>query len=107
MLTLNGNDIHLTRGDTAYLKIDISDTEGFVYTIKNGDILTITVNNISGSNVISKSVDADNVIVLNSEDTKRLKIGRYKYDIQLTTSIGEIFTIIPKSNFYLEEEVTK
>lgn len=40
-------------------------------------------------------------------DTKSLTTGNYVYDIQLTTFGGNIYTIVPISNFEIGEEVTQ
>lgn len=58
--------------------------------------------------IFQKIVPADNVaIVIEPEDTTDLDYGKYKYDVQLNTAKGEVFTVIGPNNFYVKEEVTR
>lgn len=54
--------------------------------------------------------DGRAIINILPEDTERIHIenGRetYKYDIQLTRADGTVTTIVPASNFVVEEDVT-
>ena len=107
MIRIDKDNIHLTKGDSAFLNLEIYNNQHVPYKVQDGDIITITVRNyIDNSLVFTKSVQAGTCIAIEPTDTNAATIGRYKYDIQLETLAGEIYTIIPKSNFYLEEEVT-
>ena len=107
MLTIKGNDIHLTKGDSAYLNVEITNDDGTPYAIKEGDSLTITVKATNGTKIFSKTVKAYESIIIEPNDTADAGIGRYKYDIQLNTANNEVFTIIPVSSFFIEEGVTE
>lgn len=106
MLTLKGNDIHLTKGDTGYLTVDITDGNK-PYKINEGDTLTITVKSVTGTKIFSKTVAAYEAFIITPSDTQDAGVGRYKYDIQLNTIYNEVFTIIPVSAFFIEEGVTE
>ena len=108
MLRVINNDIHLTKGDTGYIALTIKNSKGNKYIVRDGDTLTLTVKkNLTNAEVIKKQVNANEVISILPSDTQDLNVGRYKYDIQLNTSLGEVFTVIPLRAFYIEEEVTE
>ena len=106
MLTIKGNDIHLTQGDSAILNVEITNDDGTPYAIKEGDSLTITVKATNGTKIFSKTVQAYESIIIEPKDTVDAGVGRYKYDIQLDTE-NQVYTIIPVSSFFIEEEVTE
>ena len=108
MFKVDKNKISLTRGDTAYLDLDIADANGIPYVSHAGDQVILSVKrNITDENyAFQKSVNPGEAITIKPEDTQTLDCGRYVYDIQLTTSLGEVFTIIEKNVFCIGEEVT-
>ena len=106
MLTIKGNEIHLTQGDSAYLNVEITNDDGTPYAIKEGDSLTITVKATNGTKIFSKTVQAYESIIIEPQDTIDVGVGRYKYDIQLNTE-NQVYTIIPVSSFFIEEGLTE
>lgn len=107
MLKIDDNNIYLTRGDTAILRVAITDETGEPYTMLPEDRLIFTVRRIPdrGTPVISKTV-AGNVITLLTEDTKDLTFGKYKFDIYLyNSSSDKLDTFIAEKIFELGEEV--
>ena len=106
MLTIKGNEIHLTQGDSAYLNVEITNDDGTPYAIKEGDSLTITVKATNGTKIFSKTVQAYESIIIEPKDTVDAGVGRYKYDIQLNTE-NQVYTIIPVSSFFIEEGITE
>lgn len=109
MLSVSGTNIKLTRGDTAYLTLDLSaNSEPYQY--EEGDVVTFSVRKTTDDNdtqyLFQKVVAAGETIIIEPEDTKSLEYGRYKYDIQLNTTKGEVFTVIEPSTFQISEEVT-
>lgn len=110
MLTMcECNEIRLTRGDDADFIVNITnDVNGLPYSIATNDTIRLTVKrNIRSSAVsISKTVVGSNAIHISPSDTSNLDFGLYKYDLQLTTNDGRIYTIIPFSNFIILPEVT-
>ena len=105
MLTIKGNEIHLTQGDSAHLNIEITNDDGTPYAIKEGDTLTMTVKATNGTKIFSKTVQAYESIIIEPQDTIDVGVGRYKYDIQLNTE-NQVYTIIPVSSFFVEEGIT-
>ena len=101
--------IKLTRGDTARLVVTIENgDDGGDYTISEDDILTLSVKkNISDTSpCFQKTIKGSEVFLIDPSDTENLEFGSYKYDVQLTTSKGEIYTIIEPSTFQILKEVT-
>lgn len=109
MLYIEGSTIKLTRGDTAYLSIPITNTvTGNSYDIADGDILEFSVKKYTSDKIklISKKIIGQNTFHILPEDTNQLPFGKYVYDVQLTTVFGDIYTVIEASTFELMEEVT-
>lgn len=108
MLRITGNRIALTRGDTAYLTVALR-SETDEYTMKSDDVLVLSVkkNTSDEKALIEKSVTGINTIHIEPADTKDLPTGGYKYDVQLRTVKGDVYTVIPIDIFELTPEVTR
>ena len=100
-------EIQLTRGDTARLTVDITDSEGRAYEVKETDMLTLAVkkNYEDDLPLIKKVIIGINIFHIAPEETKRLDFGKYKYDVQLTTADGDNYTIVADKVFTLTKEV--
>lgn len=111
MFRIEEGKIYLTRGDTAYLSVKCVYPDGELYKFAEGDTLTLSVKTTTDEKEdykIHKVISADNeAFVIVPDDTKDLEYGKYKYDIQLNTHLGEVFTIVGPATFYLKEEVTR
>lgn len=109
MLKISGSNITLTRGDTAYLSLDLT-LNNDPYEYEDGDTVTLSVRRTTKDDdtqyLFQKVVTAGDAIVIEPEDTKPLEYGRYKYDVQLNTAKGEVFTVVEPSEFKIAEEVT-
>lgn len=106
---VNGNEIHLTRGDTAKITVDIHDEiNGTAYIMSADDTLTLTVKKTVQDRVhcFQKIVTGTNVISIDPSDTKKLGFGAYQYDVQLNRANGDVSTIIEPATFMLLTEVT-
>ena len=101
MIKIKNNNIYLTRGDTAYLQVDFDG-----YKVKEGDVVKLSVKkNFNDEEYAFQLVmPADSVFNIIPSDTKNLTCGNYYYDIELQTTMNEIFTVIG-GTFYLLEEV--
>lgn len=109
LYVLDDGTIRLTRGDTARFTIPITnETNGEEYTMQSGDILYLTIKK-SGKDyepLLQKSAKGSNVIKIDPLDTKELAFNKYKYDVQLTTESGDVYTIIEPRTFEIMEEIT-
>lgn len=111
MLKIDGNDIKLTRGDTAYITISIVDQDGFPYEFEEGDQIRLQVRTKPnyGSLIFNGNISiVDNEIVwtISHDETKDLAPVTYYYDVELITANGEVFTFIEKSKLKITDEVT-
>lgn len=108
MLYIKGNTIKLTRGDTAYLTVPIKSALGEEYTLSSKDTLTLSVKETTSSTeyLFQKILTGTNVFHIEPQDTASIPFGNYKYDIQLNTANGDVYTIIDVSTFTILEEVT-
>lgn len=109
MLEVTGNDISLTRGDTARLTVTITNIcDDGLYIPSPGDVFKFTVKeSVYESNSIFQKVSTGSPIFkIDPIDTKSLDFRKYVYDIELETPNGEIYTIVPYSEFRILKEVT-
>lgn len=110
MLSIDENGvITLTRGDTAYISVNIqNDVSSEPYTVKEDDTLRLTVKKqVTDKNIaFQKVVKGVSTFIINPEDTKDLAFDKYKYDVELTTATGEVFTVVPPTAFVIDKEVT-
>ncbi len=105
---LENGEIKLTRGDTARLTVNITNDSGEAYEIQNGDELTLSLKKTvkDDETVMSKTIKGSDTFHIEPKDTSDLKFGKYIYDVQLTTSDGDVYTVIPPSTFEILTEVT-
>jgi len=127
-MRVKGTDIYLTRGDTAFITLDVELEENFdidkvFFTVKpntktanivfqkywsDGDSDGIEVSQTPGLTPNSYVFD----IEIETQDTSSKEFGLYRYDVQInytdSTDPGYegILTIIKPSIFGIEEEVT-
>ena len=103
------NNIQLTRGDTARFEIDIVNMiDNLAYVMADDDILRFSVKRSTNDKdfIIHKELQGQNVVYINPDDTNSLSFGKYVYDVEVTTSGGDVYTVIPPSKFTLTPEVT-
>ena len=102
-------EIQLTRGDTARLTVDITYDDGGAYEVKESDVLTLTVkkNYEDTEPLIEKEVTGSNLFHIKPEDTASLAFGKYKYDVQLTTAEGDVYTVVDDKVFNVCKEVSR
>ena len=79
-----------------------------VYSLADDDTLELTIKkNVKDIEpVINKKVIGTSEIHIEPTDTKTLSFGKYIYDVQLTTSDGDVYTVIEPSTFEIMREVT-
>lgn len=102
MFYVNGTNIKLTRGDSASLSVSLDG-----YEMQDGDTLTLSVkvDPSKSEYLLQLTADGDAFAFL-PETTAELPFGAYRYDIQLDTAAGEVYTVIPVSSFTILEEIT-
>ena len=112
MLKVKGTTVKHTRGDTANLKVTIlrklPSGEKEPYTPEEGDVVRFALSDHYDDDnpLIKKDIPIDTLILhLDPEDTESLEFGDYVYDIQLTTSDGDVDTFIDRAQWELTEEV--
>lgn len=101
---LENNKIKLTRGDTAYIEVELDSC----YQIQEGDTYTFSCKKrVSDSEYAFKITwPAGEILQISPSDTKNLEFGKYLYDIQLDTVDGEVFTLIGPAEIRIMEEIT-
>ncbi len=105
-MKLTGTNISMIRGDTETLTIRCS--EPFI----TGDTVYMTVRESAESDVefqervTSFGAEGEAVINIAHADTEGMAFGEYVYDVQVTRGDGRVKTLVPKSRFTLEEEIT-
>lgn len=107
--TANGPVINLTRGDYCAFEVTIYDSNGDIYTLEEGDTVTLTVKKSTKvPNILIQKVleyDDDLEFQIFGSDTNKLDYGTYMYDIQLTYANGNRDTFIGPCKFNITEEV--
>lgn len=104
-----GNTIKLTRGDTARITASImNEATEAVYAMGENDTLTLTVKKSTKDTepLFQKVLVGLNTFHIEPSDTAGLDFGKYKYDVQLTTDDGDVYTVIEPSDFVVMEEVS-
>ena len=103
------NTIHLTRGDTARISVPITNEQtGAEYEMSKNDnlILTIKKRETDPNVIVQKNIVGSNTFHIQPVDTKEMAFGKYVYDVQLTTELGDVYTVIAPSTFEILKEVT-
>lgn len=109
MFVINGNRITLTKGDSFYATVAMTDkTTGETYTPQEGDVVRFGVKkNVNEETcIIEKVIPNDTLeLYLAPNDTESLATGSYVYDVELTYADGNKDTFINKATFILADEV--
>lgn len=110
MLYIESNNvIRLTRGDTARITVPIeNDLDNSSYVMDEQDTLTFTIKRRvkDEEHLVQKNAIGSNNFHIKPEDTDSLPFGKYVYDVQLTTSGGDVYTVIEPTTFEILSEVT-
>lgn len=107
MFTINDNNISLTRGDTLFLTVNLTDSDGDPYVPSEGDRIRLAMKRRINSSdlVMLKEISPETLTFeIEPQDTKDLAYGTYVYDIELTDSEGHVNTVI-FGKFRITEEV--
>ena len=110
MLKVSRNRITLTRGDTAYLKLNITDESDNAYELSEGDIIffRIAEYGTSGRLLFEKTVNIETLTLeLKPEDTAGLEFRTYRYEVEVVTEAGEHFTVIENAAIEITVELER
>lgn len=102
------NVITLTRGDTARIQVNITDATGQPYVPQDGDVIRFALKKryADDTPLINITIPNDTLLLeISPSDTKPLRFGTYKYDIQITMANGTVDTFIDRGQFVITEEV--
>lgn len=106
MFDIKYQTISLTRGDSARMTVELTKADGSAYEMQPGDVLTLTVKkDANDAEAVIQLSAVDCVFTFAPSATDGLAFGKYRYDIQLETEAGEVYTPIV-SDFNLTEEIT-
>lgn len=98
--------ITLTRGDSLLKKITIY-KNGEAYTPEEGELIKFNMKRTVTDEfcAISKVIPNDTLILeLKPEDTKKLKFGKYIFEIEITDKNERVYTFL-KGSITLTEEI--
>ena len=105
MFIITDTTIQITRGDSGYFDITLLNADGSTYAMQEGDVLEFTVKKNTKTEEVLIHKTGQNIEILPA-DTKNLKYGTYTYDVQFTSAVGLVDTVITPSAFIVAEEVT-
>ena len=110
MVSIKGSTIHITKGDTLDLVLDIRYADGSQYEVQEGDVIRFALKKkiTDAGTVIVKEIPTENLrLRLEAEETKKLRADwtPYVYDIQLTSGDGTVNTFIDKGRLFVTDEV--
>jgi len=113
MLTIHSdNSISLTRGDSAYLTVNIKNSDGTDYEMTEYDMLVFSIKRANSPTILARcegEVSSNTIRIPTS--ASKFNVGTYLYDIQLIhgfedSSDNDVFTLV-SGNLYLTIEVGK
>lgn len=108
MLTIDEhNNIYLTRGDTAIFDIELTDEDGQPYTMGVDEIIIFSLRKLyDKGHILVQKQSATPSFTLDTDDTKDLSFGTYKYDIYLFNNVTyKLDTFLADKEFIIGEEV--
>lgn len=111
MLKIRKYDIQLTRGDSAYITLGITDNSGAPIEITGNDVIRCQVREApnGGTVIFSGVIERDDEIVwhIRPVDTAAVAAKDYYWDAEIEFSNGDIFSFVPVSKFTVLPEVTE
>lgn len=112
MFTINGQTIHLTRGDTAAIQpIPTVTATGEPYEFQNGDVVWFRLRQMPNLGAVLEKechIDFENnkcVLTLQPEDTIGLQMTEYRYEFELVDTEGGHYTFIENQTFDVGKEL--
>jgi hypothetical protein len=106
MLTIKGNQIFLTRGDTMFIKLSLEKEDGTDYVPTEADRIYFRLKKYATyPDILIEKQLAGMILELTPNDTIHLNFGTYRYEIELVTGDGRHYTVISDEPFTIEEEI--
>lgn len=109
MVKISGTTITMTRGDSLVVFLALENGDGTVYEPSEGDYIRFAMKKSFDDSVppmLVKEIPTDTMkLVLDPKDTKQLRYGQYRYDIQITTAEGLVDTFIDRAVLVITEEI--
>lgn len=113
---VENNKIFLTRGDTFEATISMQRKDGTAYVPQEGDVITFALKEakmtpgnqdfVNKDPLVFKTIPNNTMLLsITPNDTKGLKFGNYKYDVEITKANGRNFTFIADEDFVITPEV--
>lgn len=112
MFEIRNNFIKITKGDSASIKVNLTNDDGSDYVMQQGEKLRMTVRKAIDKEVLFSVESASNILDLTPTETKKLIKGSCFYDIQLETLAGDVFTVAGitdnmNANMFVLGEITE
>lgn len=111
-----GTDIYTTQGDDISITLTCKNPNGTVRPLVTGTdriyftvkkVLSSPATNLNGFQLVLDEFPSGLAnIVIESALTNNKPVGVYFYDVQLVDGNNKITTIVPKSKFIIQEQVT-
>ena len=106
MLTIKGNQIFLTRGDSMLIKLSLENEDGTDYTPSESDKIYFRLKKFATyTDILIEKQLSNMMLELTQEDTAMLNFGTYRYEIELVTTDNRHYTVICDQPFTIEEEL--
>lgn len=106
MLTINGNQIILTRGDTMLIRLSLKNDDGTQYIPTATDKIYFRLKkHATYPEILIEKQLSDMILELVPEDTINLDFGAYRYEIELVTEDGRHYTVISDEPFIIAKEI--
>ena len=105
-------DIEIVRGRSETLAITVTDDDGELYTLADGEKIVFGVKKKPEDDecvlkkIITALTDGVCTVEIKPEDTESLPYGKYFYDVGLLSG-DNYFTVIPSSVFHVRKNITK
>jgi hypothetical protein len=103
MISIDSNNISITRGDSAVIKLVLDNSDGTSYTRGDSDVIKFNVKN--GDTILFSREVKEDIITIVPENTSSLSYASYTYEVTITTG-GSTYTAIRGAKFVVESEVT-
>ena len=111
MYKIIGSNVYITRGDSAYITVNIADNDGNKFALDTGHIVRGQVRREpnNGDLVVDADIDYSNpdkiIWHIKPENTKGIEVKEYYYDLEVDTAEGDVYTFV-SGKFVVTDEVT-